>query len=560
MQQHSVPVENEANRLLGALIVCVVLVIGLYGQTWGPFGGDEPYMAVNLQSDQWSDRLHAYNADFPGISGGQWYLGVQSYERRYIRYLPSLVMWSEWEIFGSDPQPFKRVSLAIHIFTCLLGYLLLYRWLGSVLTATLLTCLIGLHPVVRQPIDWVACQNILVGAACALLALSALVRRHKDEGVVSQLAVVLFAFLALTSSESLIALPALLLAYDVWASRSNAAQGLGQGYRVALLVLYPIYAVLLYVNTSDVTVSDASYRASISEFLSVASTDLSNYIVRSVVGTFSGYSSEVYQRIGQPLLLVGLIVLIGALLFPFRKNPAVWWGLLIYVATLGPGLITRASVSLANFPSTRQLYLPLIGIAILLAGVLPRPLRRVHQIIIVLLCVLSVMVHWNHLPNRERGERHRAMGEVVRAELSERPKVNRIITIGRSRCGYDLRFDASSRPVYDLIPATLRGLRPEIKAAGPRTLLVRSDDGLGILVNPVPPKAGRRVQISPPVLVETGVQSLSVGRVHVEEVTEEGLILEIRYEFDRDLEEMAFFWLSGCADPQRVVLPSFNPV
>jgi hypothetical protein len=546
--------ESKTSVIAAALLVAIVVAAGLWGQTRGSFGGDEPYIAVNLTSSDWGDRLHAFNADFHGRHGGRWYMGVQEYQRRYIRYLPSFVMSLEWATFGSRAEDFKLVSLAIHILNCLLGFALLRRFLGSVYTAALLACVFGLHPAVRQPVDWVACQNVLLAGTCALLAIYAMVIRHAGGGALAQLGVVFAAFVGLTSLESLIAFPALLFSYDLWVARTGRARALDRPYRAALLLLYPIYVVLAYLNRSDVTTSDASYRAPIPEFFSVMSTDLANYLVRSFAGTFSAYSSELYALIGHPLVLLVIIIGLGALAFPFRKRSAFWIGAIFYVSTLGPPLLIRAAVSLANYPSTRQLYVPLIGLAIMLAAMLKGPFRKVPAFAMLAFCAISAALHWNHLPNRARGERHLEMSAVVAAELANVEPTAPIVTIGWSRCAYDLRFDSGGRSVYDLIPVSVKGRLPEFEPLDAHTLLVRSDAGLTVIVNEVSPKPGVRARIAPPPLVVEGAQDLEIARVSDPEFTETGAIRTLRFEFDRPLSDHVFFWIHGCADPERVPL------
>ena len=169
------PVTNR-QLVLGSLVV-LAIAAGLAPQTRGPFGGDEFYILTNLTSPDWGDRWFAFDASFPGQSGGQWYSGVAPYERHYVRLAPSALMSLEAAVFGSSASDFKTVSLLLHLINCLLGLRLLAGWLGLEKAAAI-TALVGLHPVVSQPVSWVACQPILIAMLATLLALTAL-ERHE---------------------------------------------------------------------------------------------------------------------------------------------------------------------------------------------------------------------------------------------------------------------------------------------------------------------------------------------------------------------------------------------
>ena len=207
--------ESQRNLSLAlSLATLLIVAAGLWPNTQGSFGGDEPYVFANLNSPSWRERLFAFNADFPGRSGSAWYRGHERYQRRYVRLLPSALLGVEAHLFGSHAPSYKRVSLALHLATCLVGFYLLLRLLSDPRKAALLVAPLGLHPVVDQSIDWVACQPILIAGLFSLLAGAAWVHRYQRGGQMGW-AVPPLAFLSITSYEAAIAVPLLLLGIDV---------------------------------------------------------------------------------------------------------------------------------------------------------------------------------------------------------------------------------------------------------------------------------------------------------------------------------------------------------
>src|SRR5207344_1971761 len=91
------------------------------------------------------------------------------------------------------------------------------------------------------------------------------------------------------------------------------------------------------------------------------------------------FGADTYAAIGSwtGAALIAAAVAVGlARVAPSRARTI---ALLAFTATLAPSLLTRAAVSVLNFPSFRQLYLPLAGVAVLLCAWKPAGFRRVGR-------------------------------------------------------------------------------------------------------------------------------------------------------------------------------------
>ena len=551
------PRQHEISRgLTLALLAATLLVIaaGLLPHTRGPFGGDEPYIFANVHSPELRERTFVFNGDFPGRSGSAWYRGHERYQRRYVRLLPSALLGVEASLFGSHAPSYKRVSLALHLISCGLGFFLLLRLIKDPRKAALLVAPLGLHPVVDQPIDWVACQPILVAGLFSLLAGTAWVFRVQRGGIVGW-AVPLFGFIAITSYEAAIAVPILLLGIDLVAAKTHSTRALTLGMRATLLSIYPVYFAIIWANAQDATLTDSSYRAGLGEFFGIAAADGYGYLVRSFVGVMRWQPISLLRWVSQPLVLACLLATVGFAGLRLGRRPATLFGLVVYLALLAPPLISRAEVSFTNYPSNRQLYLPLLGIAIFAASMWRRPFRWPHLIAPVLLCGLFAAYHGDRPDPMERQQLHARMGALVREELAKRPPGTPIVGLGNSRCGYDPRLDAASHPVYDLIPTTIKGEVPQLKVEGENVLRVFSPDGLFVVSTALTRKQMGRVPPLMPDLARIGSQRIDIATVTTPEPALGKLIHELRYTFDAPLSDYLFMVLRDCDLPKVLKLP-----
>lgn len=531
-----------------------LVAVGLLPNLRGPFGGDESYVLANVHAEALRDRWFAFNAHFPGRSGGAWYRGHVPYQRRYVRLAPSGLLQLEAAVFGSCAPCYKRVTLVLHLASCLLGFHLLHLLLGDPRRAALLTAPIGLHPVVGQPIDWVACQPIVLAGLFTLLAGTAWLHGSLRRAPVAPVgwAVPLCAFAAMTSYEAAVGVPLLLLAVDVWWRR---AHGLTPAMRWALIGCYPVYAAIVWANTLDATLTDASYRAPIAEFLSVLVADLSGYAVRTLVGWPARYAPEAAPWLAQPALALAVLAALVLAALRWGHRATVVLGMIVYAVLLAPPLLSRAAVSYTNLPSNRQLYLPLLGVAIAAAGAWRGPLRAYHAVVSLSLCGLFAAYHWSGDLHSARYRAHVRMGEVVREALAGRPDSTPVVVIGASRCGYDPRFDAGRHPVYNLVPPTLSGAVPRVEALGRRELRVTSPEGLAVVTSDRSAARGGRIPWAVPSLARTGLQTLDIGTVSASVPRPGDVLHELRYVFDAPLGSQVFLALQGCELPRVLSLP-----
>ena len=143
---------------------------------------------------------------------------------RYFRPFVVGLFTLQVRAFNSTPGPMHAVSLILHLVNTLLVGLLAKRLLEnsdgakriSFVAASML--IYGLHPVLIEPVAWIACQFELVVTLLTLLALLADIAIQN--ALLRALTVALLFFLAACSKESAISLPLLLIIFE-WLTLSR---------------------------------------------------------------------------------------------------------------------------------------------------------------------------------------------------------------------------------------------------------------------------------------------------------------------------------------------------
>jgi tetratricopeptide (TPR) repeat protein len=157
---------------------------------------------------------------------------------------------------GSGLQPawaFHLVNIALHLAVCGLVFLLARRMGLSLMAAALACLLVGLHPVVAEPVSWVSGRKDLLAALFGLLALwfawpEAPERTAAARGLRIAAAIGCFT-LGLLSKPSIAGLCVLLPLAQLWFARDRARPA-ARGNAAALaigctLVLLPVVYVAL---------------------------------------------------------------------------------------------------------------------------------------------------------------------------------------------------------------------------------------------------------------------------------------------------------------------------
>ena len=479
-------------------------------------------------------------------------------QRRFVRLLPSALIAGEVAVFGANPQAFHFVSLALHLLNCLLVFALIRRWLHDEWKVLMATAVFGMHPIVAEPVGHLAAQAVLVATTASLAAAYALVRYRERQGVGWLYVLGLATATTLTSYEAAIGLPLLLVMGDALLTRGTSLRPAARlAPRILVVAQIPLMLILSGVVRRDVSASEMSYRPALAEVWYVGRTDLENYLLKAV-GVLNPRDNEDYwlhNAAGEPVAVAAAMALILAVLWWGRRRRPAWLGILTFAIFLAPPYLIRATIGLYNFPTHRQLYLPLLGVAILVAAWLAEARRGVAMIVFLPVLVLYAMLAATVGKFNLAWSDSRSGSEAARRSLAGMPLDAPIVLVGSyGDCGYTTAFDWPGRPEWKLVPPSRSSVLPVIERLDDHTILAVAASGFAMPVEkatPSPPWAaptyGATVRQTP-----IPVEAVRRGRQQIDgalvEVVSRGPseIRGLRFRLNRPLTEYIFLFAAGC--------------
>jgi hypothetical protein len=299
----------------------------------------------------------------------------------YYRPLMLLSLAVDHALFGLNPAGYHLQSLLWHLLAT--GSLaLLLRELVPPAAVLVGTAIFALHPIQSEAVAWIAARNDPMAATFALLALWLVAGEARGwrligAGVLSGL--------ALLAKESVLLLPAVLLALDLARGRP------GRWHRYAAIII-GLLAALGLRGLSGVGETPLPTAAALSLTVDRAPRILA--LLGTMIAwpeTLSSAWSIEWLSLSPPRLLLGGTALVLLLLLPLladgpRRRMALV-GLACAVLFYLPALVPIASKGLVG---ERYLYLPLAGLSLWAVSLLP---GRSSLVLLVLLPLCLLRIH-----------------------------------------------------------------------------------------------------------------------------------------------------------------------
>jgi protein O-mannosyl-transferase len=306
------------------------------------------------------------------------------------------------EFFGPGPEPQHVLNVVLHLANTLLLFWLLAGMTGGIGRSYVVAAVFAVHPIHVESVAWISERKDVLSTFFWLLALwmyLGYVRRRK---LASYLGLTAFFALALMSKPMAVTFPLVLLLLDYWPLcrlspdlkvRPPKSSEAGSLDPAGLLVeKIPLFALALIAGIVTL-VFQAQAGA-------VASTGLGDRLMGSIeayvmylVQTFwPAGLSPFYPPHATPVALaaIGAIALIGVTVAAIRfreKWPILLVGWFWYLIVLLPtiGIVKAGDQARAD----RYMYLPIVGILLIVTWGVPELVKRFRQAAIVPTAVVS---------------------------------------------------------------------------------------------------------------------------------------------------------------------------
>jgi hypothetical protein len=382
--------------LVAAAIVVVAAVLPMWPTLSSGFVADDFFFAAR------------YRDDTQGLAGFLWgaFVGAGDATTTFYRPLAFASLWIETRLWRDPALAMHFSQVWLHAAVAL-GVWRLGVWSagsqGAVTGATLAAVLFAAFPRRVEAVAWVSCRPDLLAAALAvamllawLSALRTTSARARAGSAASRVrvppaagAAVLWA-LSLLAKESTLALPLALLA---WRGPDDARTSMRD--RVRLLVPFAIVGVA-YLGVRRLALGafvggygEAAVVPSVASFGRAL-----RHVAYLVVPPLEGFDAFLEQRVGAAAVaafVLGVVVLLSRAAWTARASAAVSCGAWWLAAALLP--VFMLPISLTTTFNDRLLYLPGIGLALVLAGVLGRASRAWVAGLAVLACLSAAATH-----------------------------------------------------------------------------------------------------------------------------------------------------------------------
>lgn len=394
----------DKKGVMEALICTLTLVAYCGTLAFGFVYDDKPVIVDNPAIRSWSFLTRCF---IPQASVGS---GPGS--GTFYRPVTALWVRLNYLVFGLEPAGWHFAMLAGHVLTTYLVFALVKKLTGDRNTAAVAGVLFGLHPVHVENVAWLASVNdllmtvLLVGSFLAYL-------RFRDGRKLRNLwlgtSVLLFG-LGLMSKETAAVFPLLIFGFAITFARRRSAEdanpwpALKEGlvaflFLIVLVVYLAMRRLMLHSLASPIT--PLHWSTMILTWPSVMWFDLKHLLLpvsSSEFYSLAYVTAPDFRNFLLPVFLLFAALVVAGYGISKLLNPRLGiFALLWTVLSILPSLYLRAVAS-ENFVHDRFLYLPSVGVVILIALAVERILSEkalvgggvtVRWAIVASLCIVA---------------------------------------------------------------------------------------------------------------------------------------------------------------------------
>ena len=316
----------------------------------------------------------------------------------YWRPLISTSYAVDWRLGGGSPLMYHVTNIVLEAIVGALSFALLRRWIGSLWPAFLATLLFLVHPTKAESVAWISGRTDVVCMLAVLMVCHGVARRLR--GAPGGLLLEVFGTLiAYTSKEQAIVLP-LFVAVETWVAAGRPAIDLALVKRIIKVALPQAVITFAYLAIRAIVmpVQAVNVEGSIrtGDHIQAVLESFGRFIELTVVPhDLSIQQGLIHLSGGQPIhsvpfmVLGGVVVaaLIAVILVCRRRVPYVSVGLAFYLLALVP-TSNIVYTHMETLISERFLYLPFLGVALVVGCALTQFRRRWLVGIVVLATVV----------------------------------------------------------------------------------------------------------------------------------------------------------------------------
>jgi tetratricopeptide (TPR) repeat protein len=434
-----------------ALVTALVALLTVYGPALrGPFVFDDLYLPFTGQ-------------EFANAPLARWVGG--------LRPLLMFSYWINYRISGMETFSYHLLNLLLHLITGSLCFLIVRKFLDRAGEsgwkrdglAAFAAGLFLLHPLQTETIAYVASRSDALSVMFLYAAFAVfLYRRSEAISWLEALAVVALFGAAANTKEHAAVFPALLLLTDYYWNPGFSFRGIRRNWRLYVLIaaaagaaLRMVWHVLRSADTAGFSVKAFTWYQYFFTQCRVIWHYLRLFLLPYGQNADPDFSvSRTLVAHGAVAALAALILAVAAAVYYRRRFPLASYGFLAFLLLLAP---TSSFVPIADVVAERRMYLPFIGLLLVLVGFLRRWEAKPGRVAAVLAGVLLVMAAFTYRRSAVWGDPMALWTDAAsKSPHKARPQIQLgFLYFTQGRCADALpHFEAAARfepPQYGLL-------------------------------------------------------------------------------------------------------------
>ncbi|MGE5644508.1 MAG: tetratricopeptide repeat protein [Acidobacteriota bacterium] len=303
-----------------------------------------------------------------------------------VRPLLMLSFWANYKFSGMQPFSYHFVNLLLHVLTSGLAFLIARRLLERAgekgfardATAAFAGGLFLLHPLQTESVAYVASRSELLSVFFFYGAFALFLYRRKDAiSWVESVGVLLLFAAAANTKEHTAVLPLLLLLTDYYWNPGFSLRGIRRNWRVYGLIaiagafaLRMVWGIIRHADTAGFSMKEFTWYQYFYTQCRVIWLYIRMFFLPYGLNVDHDFpiSFTVMQH-GAVFALAALMAAAAAALYYRKRFPLASYGFFVFLLLLAP---TSSIVPIADPVAERRMYLPMIGLLLVVAEFLRR--------------------------------------------------------------------------------------------------------------------------------------------------------------------------------------------